>query len=168
MVDALRPDVLVLDVFMPRLGGDQVLHELRSKESPLKVIILTAGPTPELHETLHQRPDALLYKSATCETICEQIVSLARGEDWSFGQANLERAMVLACSRVKLNHREQVVLELTAAGLKLHEIGEHLSVSKSVIGAHLQGIREKLEVRTTAAAVARAYDVGLLSRQLWS
>jgi DNA-binding NarL/FixJ family response regulator len=168
MVEALRPDVLLLDIFMPRLGGDQVLQALHGNESPVKVMVLTAGPTPELHDVLRHRPDSLIYKSAPSETICDQIVTLVRGEDWSFGRVNLERALALASARVRLNQREQTVLELTAAGLKLNEIGERLSVSKSVVGTHLQGIREKLEVGTTAAAVARAYEVGLLSRRFWS
>lgn len=165
MVAELRPDVLLLDIFMPRMGGEQVLRALRDEESMVKVMILTAGPTPELHDVLYLRPDSLIYKSASRETICDQIVTLVRGESWSYGQVNLERALALATARVRLNQREQAVLELTAAGLRLNEIGERLSVSKSVIGALLQAIREKLEVQTTAAAVARAYDVGLLSRR---
>lgn len=162
MIRALHPDVVVLDIFMPRLSGDEVLRVIREEDLDLKVLVLTAYPVAGLHDALEQRPDALLFKQEPCARICEEVVALVRGDEHSPGREALRHATALAFARVKLTHREQLVLELVAEGLKVHEIAERLSISKTVVNALLQSTRAKLEVPATTAAVAKAYEVGLL------
>lgn len=160
----LRPDTVVLDIFMPRMNGDEVLRIVRAEGIEVKIVVLTAYPAVELHAALEQRPDALLFKDATCGQVCDEIVALSNGDQRSAGRILLREATALALTRVRLTRREQLALELAAEGLKAHEAAAHLNVSKRVIEGYLGGAREKLEVSTTTAAVAKAYEIGLLSK----
>lgn len=164
----LRPDAVLLDIFMPQINGDEVLRVVRRERIEVKVLVLTANAAADLHDVLEQQPDALLFKDATCEQICSEIVAMMGGEELSPGRVALRQATALAFARVKLTHREQLVLGLAAEGLKVREICAHLNVSKTIVNAQLQGVREKLEAPTTAAAVAKAYEVGLLSIRPWA
>jgi len=165
-VRELRPDAVLLDIFMRQVGGDEVLRVVRSERIKVKVLVLTAYPMAELHDALEQQPDALLFKEAPCDQVCEEIVAMMRGEEHSPGKVVLREATALAIARVKLTGREQAVLALAAGGLTAHEAAARLSVSKRVVEGYLRDAREKLEVPTTTAAVARAYEVGLLGKRI--
>lgn len=161
-IRALRPDVVVLDIFMPRLSGAEVLRAVRREEIDVRVLVLTACGVAGLHDALEERPDALLFKHEPCARICDEVVALMRGDEHSPGREALRNATALAFARVRLTERELLVLELVAEGLKVREISDRLNISKTVINAVLQSTREKLEVPATAAAVAKAFEVGLL------
>jgi DNA-binding NarL/FixJ family response regulator len=166
-VRQLRPDAVLLDIFMPRMGGDEVLRVVRSEGIEVKVLVLAAYPMAELHDALEQQPDALLFKETPCDQVCEEIVAMINGEQHSPGKVTLREAMALAFARAKLAHREQHVLRLAADGLTARETAVDLSVSIRVVEGYLRSVREKLEVPTTTAAVARAYEVGLLGKRRW-
>lgn len=163
----LRPQIVVLDVFMPGMNGDEVLRAVRADELETRFLVLTGYPVAGLHDTLFQRPDALLFKHETRDRICDEIVAIARDDERSPGKEALRHATALAFARVKLTHREELVLRLAAEGRRIHEIAADLSISKTVVNSLLQSTRAKLEVPTTTAAVAKAYEVGLL-RPAWS
>jgi DNA-binding NarL/FixJ family response regulator len=164
-VRELRPNAVLLDIFMPRMGGDEVLRVVRTERIEVKVLVLTAYPTAELHDALQLQPDALLFKEASCDQVCEEIVAIMRGEEHSPGRVALREATALAVARAKLTHREQLVLGLAAEGLKARETAERLFVSKRVVEGYLRDAREKLEAPTTTAAVAKAYEIGLLGKR---
>lgn len=166
-IHRLRPDAVVLDIFMPRMNGDEVLRVVRTEEIEVKILVLTGYPAADLHVALEQRPDALLFKEATCEQVCDEIVAMSNGDERSTGRILLREATALALARVRLTHREQLALELAAKGLKAHEAAAHLHVSKRIIEGYLGVAREKLGVSTTTAAVAKAYEIGLLSKVGW-
>lgn len=161
------PDVIVLDVFMPRLDGVQVLAAVREEMSDAKVLVLTAGPTAELYDVLQQRPDALLYKDQACEKICEEIVAVWRGEEYSLGRAILAHATLVACARPGLNERELEALGYLADGLLVQETAMRLGISRRTVEGYLRLAREKLNADTNTAAVARAYEVGHLRARPW-
>jgi CheY-like chemotaxis protein len=83
LIGARQPAVVVLDVFMPGMAGDEVLYRLRRDDQiGVKVLVLTGGPSAELHDAILQRPDSMLYKTAVDdETICDEIVAIALGRD---------------------------------------------------------------------------------------
>jgi DNA-binding NarL/FixJ family response regulator len=168
LVTACQPAVMVLDVFMPGMAGDEVLYRLRRckrhERLAVKVLVLTGGPTAELHDAILQRPDSMLYKTAVDdETICDEIVAVARGED-SPGRDLLRKALPLALARTDLTGAELKVLRHVADGQRAQAIAVALERSVPTIRKQLQDVRRKLGVTTTAGAVARAYEVGLLGR----
>lgn len=162
LIRAVRPDVAVVDVFMPRMTGDQILAALHAERSRVKVLILTAGPTIELLKTVSQKPDSLLYKDVGCDEICEEIVAVSNGAHTPHGQVTLARADLIASGRPRLGSREIEALDHLAAGMLLKEIAIRMGTSKRTIDEYLRLAREKLDVPTSAAAVARAYEMGHL------
>jgi len=164
-IRATRPDVALLDAFMPRAGADRVLEELHAEESSVKVLVLTAGPTAALYSTIRQRPDSLLYKDAECEQICEEILALSDGARVSQGRLNLAQAELVAGTRPRLRPGELEALHHLAEGLLLQEIANRMGTSRRTVDEYLRLAREKLDVPTNAAAVARAYAMGHLPRQ---
>ncbi|MGB7686719.1 MAG: response regulator transcription factor [Solirubrobacterales bacterium] len=167
-IRAQPPDVIVLDVFMPGMNGVQVLATVREEMSEAKALVLTAGPTAELYDMLQQRPDALLYKHQACDQICEEILAVWREDEYSLGRAILAHAMLVACARPILNDRELEALGHLADGLLVQEAAMRLGISRRTAEGHLRLAREKLNVTTNTAAVARAYEVGHLRARPWA
>lgn len=165
LIHARQPAVVVLDIFLPGMAGDEVLYRLRrDKKVDVKVLVLTTGPTPELHDAILQQPDALLYKNAVgSKMICEEIVALVNGEN-SPGRELLREALALALTRTNLTDAELEVLRHAAKGQRAQAAAVALERSVPTIRKQLQDARRKLGVTTTAGAVARAYEIGLLPR----
>lgn len=163
LIGARQPAIVVLDVFMPGMAGDEVLYRLRrDKQIEVKVLVLTGGPSAELHDAILQRPDSMLYKTAVDnKTICDEIVAIAHGED-SRGRELLREALPLAIGRADLTPAELEVLCHASKGLRAQAIAFDLERSVPTVRKHLRNARRKLGVTTTTGAVARAYEVGLL------
>ncbi len=165
LIRAWQPAVVVLDIFMPGMAGDEVLYRLRrDTKIETKVLVLTAGPTPELHDAILQRPDAMLYKNDVGgEMICEEIVALVNGES-SPGRELLRKALPPALARTDLTDAELEVLRHAAEGQRAQAIAFALERSVPTIRKQLHDVRRKLGVTTTVGAVAKAYEIGLLPR----
>lgn len=163
MIEAHRPDLVVLDVFMPNMDGAEVLAWIRRSRPAAKVLVLTGGPDPRLHDALILRPDSLLYKDAVAEEgqICEEIVGLMAGED-TLGNQLLRAAAPLAERRPSLTPSELAVLVCAAEDQSAKEIAAKLGRKVKQVQNQLQAIHRKLEVGTTTGAVAKAYEAGLL------
>jgi DNA-binding NarL/FixJ family response regulator len=164
MIEIHRPDVIVLDVFMPRMNGAQVLAWIRDRELDIKVLVLTAGPDPRLHEILMLAPDSLLYKDVVAEPgqICGEIVDLFAGRDDTTGRQLLRLAAPLAEERPKLRPGELEVLRWAAQGESAKQIAARLGLRPKYVQNKLNAIHRKLDVTSTTGAVAKAYEIGLL------
>jgi DNA-binding NarL/FixJ family response regulator len=168
-IEALRtvrieaPDVLLLDVFMTPMDGAEVLKTLREEGRRIPVVVLTARPTADLHAVVSQEPDAILFKEWISEReLCEELVAAARNQD-SKGRRTQYTAAAIAACRPRLNERELMVLRRLAEGMQVQQIAMDLhGIATRTVELHLHTIREKLEASTNAAAVALAYEVGLL------
>src|ERR671930_1199037 len=78
---ALRPDVAVLDLPLPRLDGDRVLRAVTRDGLPTRILFLCAGPTSDrAYRALEDGAAGLLTKHASAEQLCEAIRAAARGE----------------------------------------------------------------------------------------
>ena len=167
-VRAHRPDVAVIDVRMPDIGGAEVLAALRAEELPTNVVFLSAFlDSKTVYEAVAAGAKAYLSKEADSEEIVAAIQAAARGEtilgpEVQTGLAEQIRMREESEVRPRLSPREQEVLELIAGGLSAPEIGERIHLSTATVKTHLQHIYEKLGVSERAAAVAEAMRRGLL------
>jgi DNA-binding NarL/FixJ family response regulator len=160
-----RPDAIVTAAFVPKLAAEELLRRLHGEADPPKVLVLADGPTAELYDVVGQDPDSLLYKTAEAEEICDEIVAMSEGDERSRGRVLLERAKSYALARPKLDKHEVKLLELKAAGMRDGQIADELHCAKRIVEEGLHAIRVRLEAGTTTAAVARAYEFGLLAKR---
>lgn len=152
----LRPDVALLDVEMPGMGGREVLRRLMSDRSPTRVLLLSGLGTPEVaSQALAAGAGGFLDKQATAEELCAAVAAVARGEIVVSPRLDLAAA-------VSLSPREREVLSLVADGFSAPEIAERLVLSPHTVKTHVRNLCDKLGVADRAAAVASAMRRGLL------
>jgi DNA-binding NarL/FixJ family response regulator/signal transduction histidine kinase len=167
---ALRPDVVLMDLQMPRLSGVQAIRELRARWSEARVLIVTTFAQDEhLFEGLKAGARGYLLKDASRAELLQGIQTVHQGGSLvqpvvasrlldRFGTLEREREL-----REPLTEREREVLNLVARGARSREIAEQLVVSEKTVKYHLTQIYNKLDVSGRTAAVARARELGLLS-----
>jgi|SRR5437660_2690002 len=172
---ALRPDVLVLDLLLPRKHGLDVAAQLREEGSNAKILVLTAvEDKAAVFEALRVGVSGYIEKSAPVEEIAASIAAVAEGTRvfsleqerrahehlGEFARKARDTAKVLA----SLTPREREVLSLIAEGLATRQIASRLGMSERTAETHIRKIYRKLEVRTRVQALYRAAGLGLVNR----
>ena len=155
VVKELEPDVLIIDVELPKRDGIEATKEVLRARPRTKVIIFTAHAQPDLL-TLALRAGASGYvlKSAPSEDIARAIEVVAGGGTFvgtELGQGAGEVEKLL-----ELTPREREILELLAEGLRVKQIADRLSLSPATVHTHVRNAIAKLEVDTRTEAVALA------------
>jgi DNA-binding NarL/FixJ family response regulator len=156
-----RPDVVLMDIRMPGMGGLEALRALQAEWPGARVLMLT---TSELDEDLQQAMVAgasgYLLKSVSEEELGRAIRQVhASGR---YVPEQLERRLAQLAKRKQLSGREVEVLDGLRRGLSNRDIALTLSVSEHTIKAHVKAILQKLESADRAEAVARGFEQGLL------
>lgn len=163
----LRPDVAVLDVRMPGLGGPEVLEAVRRDGSATRIIFLSAYSDPRtIYAAIADGAAGYLVKEADRETILDTVAAVSRGEVVLSPELQKDLAGQIRLRETRdatgLTAREMQVLREIAEGRSAPEIADRLILSTSTVKSHLQSIYEKLGVSDRAAAVA----VGMRRRLL--
>lgn len=164
-IEAHRPDVALLDVKMPELGGIDVLRELTRRGSATHGLLLSAYQERAIVSgALADGAAGYLSKDASGDSICDAIVAVGRdgavtGPD---GEAGLSDGRGGPERRARLSAREIEVMTLTADGHSAREIGRRLNLSATTVKSHLRNSYAKLGVSDRAAAVAESMRLGLL------
>jgi len=166
-LEELKPDVAVLDLRMPELGGVEILEALVRDGVPTRVVLLSAFTESAVaYDAVAAGAAAFLTKDAGRQTICETIAAVARGERVFAPEINAALAEAVRERRVDdqpaLSGREREILVLIAEGLSGPEVAERLFLSPTTVKSHLQNLYRKLGVSDRAAAVAEAMRRGLL------
>lgn len=158
MWSSAAPDVCLLDWSMPGMGGLETLHRIRQVAPAARVLVLTSSESADDAATaLREGACGFITKNVDHEEIVAAI------RDVHAGVTGIKKG-VLAPLRPQLglSHREVEVLTHLRAGLNNAEIGERLGITQRTARFHVSAILEKLGVTDRTAAVARAYDLGLL------
>ncbi len=171
----LRPDVVLMDIRMPRLDGVAATRALlgHAGRRPTRILILTTFHFDEyVTEALRVGASGFLLKNATGDQLVEAIRVIAGGEAMlapSVTRRLLERMTQDAAQnddgaelRKLLSTRELEVLLLVARGLSNAEIGEHLHLAETTVKSHVQNVLAKLGVRDRLQAAVAAYESGLV------
>lgn len=156
-----HPDVVLMDVRMPGLGGLEALCALRATWPGARVLMLT---TSELDEDVQRAIEAgasgYLPKSVTREELIRAIRHVHAGGRY-IPQA-LEQRLSQLAKRKHLSNREVEVLDGMRRGLSNRDIAGALSISEHTVKAHVKAILQKLDSADRAEAVARGFEQGLL------
>lgn len=152
-----EPHVILLDVRMPGNDGFSVLETLLQRWPQIRVVLLSASAT-SAEVKLARRLGAAGYlpKTSDRQTLVQAIHTVAGG-------GTCYAADPEPTSQSTLSARELEVIRHLGRGLSNHDLGRALGVSEHTIKSHLKAIFGKLGVADRAEAVARAYELGLVS-----
>ena len=162
MFRSIRPDVVLMDVQMPGLGGIEALEAIRAEQPDATVLILTTYPgDAQAHRALQAGAAGYLLKSCLRKDLVDTVRAVhARRRVIS---PDVAQQLALHAPQERLSDREVDVLRLVADGQSNKQIAWQLSLSIETIKSHLKSIFEKLGVddRTHAVTVAvrRGYIV---------
>ncbi len=160
----LRPDLVVMDVRMPRLTGDAATARIRAQADEVRVLVLTTYESDaSILSAIEAGASGYLLKAAPADELIAGVRSVAAGE---VALSPAIAAQLVARMRepatVALTPRETEVLRLVAEGLSNREIGERLFLGESTVKTHLLRTFEKLGVNDRTRAVTLAMQRGLL------
>jgi DNA-binding NarL/FixJ family response regulator len=162
--EALQPDVILMDLRMPGLDGVTAISRLAERGVGSQVLVLTTYETDrDVLPAIEAGATGYLLKDAPREELFRAVRAAARGEAvLSPSVATRLMSQVRQPTREPLSHRELEVLELVANGTTNREAADRLYISEATVKTHLLHIYTKLGVNDRAAAVAEAFEQGLL------
>ena len=157
----LRPDVVVMDLRMPGLGGVEATTQIRREFPTARIIILTTYEGDEdIHRALAAGAQGYLLKHAVSKELLDSIREVYSG------RRHITPAMAARLAehtpRVGLTSRELEVVYLIATGLRNKEIGAKLDITEGTVKIHIKNIFGKLEVIDRTQAVVSASQRGFI------
>jgi DNA-binding NarL/FixJ family response regulator len=172
MTEKLRPDVLVMDIMMPRLNGIQAAARLNEMKIPTRIVLLSMYADEGLvHQALQSGVRGYVLKTSISEELIWAIRAVARGETYLSGpistivveSAHDPKATQRPIDRLaSLSPREKEILQLIAEEHTGSEIARMLFISEKTVEKHRSNLIEKLKVRNTAGLVRLAVKYGLV------
>ncbi|MGW9432565.1 response regulator [Streptomyces decoyicus] len=174
-VAELAPDVVLMDVRMPRLGGIEATRQLTEPSgATVKVLVLTTFDLDEyVYEAMRAGASGFLLKDASAAELAQAVRVVAAGD--ALLAPNITKRLIAEFSRVTssprtplkdrvgdLTERETEVLSLIAQGLSNGEIAERLVVAEQTVKSHVGRILVKLGLRDRTQAAVFAYETGLI------
>ena len=171
---SLDPDVVVMDIRMPRVDGIEATRRLVAQGARSRVLILTTFDLDEyVYEALRAGAGGFILKDAPPARLADAVRTVAAGEALLAPEITrrvVERYVTLpppgggdnANAFAELTPREVEVVRCVARGLSNLEIGEKLFLSEATVKTHLTSILRKLGLRDRTQVVVLAYESGLV------
>jgi DNA-binding NarL/FixJ family response regulator len=165
-----RPDIVVLDITMPRLGGLETLEKIRSLHKQTKVILLSVhSDSTFIQSAISLGADGYVLKNGPATEIVTAIREVMNGGSYFSPVVAREIVEQLRAPRPDssdpfslLSGREREVLHLIADGLSAKEVAVELSISTKTVEAHRTSLMRKLGVRKATELVRYALRHGLI------
>jgi len=164
------PDVAILDITMPRLGGLETLNRLREKHPKIKAILLSVhGDAPFVQTAISLGADGYVLKNSHPDEIVTAVHAVMKGG--SYFSPTVAREIVdqlrspngeKSNSFAQLSSREREILHLIAEGFSAKEIAKDLDISTKTVEAHRTSLMRKLNVRKATELVRYALRHGLI------
>ncbi|HEY6040560.1 MAG TPA: response regulator transcription factor [Anaerolineae bacterium] len=176
MARQLHPDMILMDIQMPRLDGLMATRLITTETPETHVIMLTVSEEDEnLFEAIKSGAQGYLLKNTDTQTFFELLTGVSRGEApmsrQLAGKILREFARKITGDKQpderngELSDREKDVLRLVAEGMTNRDIGGRLNLSENTIKYHLKNIMQKLHLKNRAQAVAFALQSGMLKEK---
>jgi DNA-binding NarL/FixJ family response regulator len=165
LAQALKPDVILMDLRMPGMDGVAAITEIARQAIPVRVLVLTTYDTDSyVLPAIEAGATGYLLKDAPRAELLRAVRAAAAGQGvLSPSVATRLMSRVRTPTPELLSQRELEVLELVAAGTTNRDAAVRLFISEATVKTHLLHIYAKLGVADRAAAVAEAYNRGLLT-----
>lgn len=165
-VDTLQPDLLLIDLSMPKLNGIDAIREIKSQHPEIKIIVLTVHKSDEyIIAALKAGANGYMLKDASQNELLLAIDYVINGK--TFLSPSISDKVVDAFLNTdkkdkpgvafdNLTAREREILKLVAEGNTNKKIAEHLCISLKTVEKHRSNLMQKLDLRNTAALTAYA------------
>jgi len=173
MVRQVLPDLLLLDLSMPKLGGLSVLMDLKREFPDLKILVLTIHESDDcVLDVFQAGADGYCVKQARWPELLMAISEVMDGKTYispsiahNVMEGYIEGRKRLKCTTTweAVTRREREVLKLLAEGYTSKEISNMLCISVKTVNTHRNNIMNKLELHNTAALTAYAIEKGLVA-----
>lgn len=170
LIDQLKPDVILMDLKMPKMNGLEVIKALNEKNNLVPVIILTTFNDDDLiKEGLSLGAKGYLLKDSTREELIRTVESAIRGEillqpeiSSSIFGSKEKKSDSDNLLNTAITERELFVLQAVTRGCTSKEIASDMGISERTVKAHLTNIYSKLKVESRSEAVAVAIEQGII------
>jgi two-component system NarL family response regulator len=157
----LRPDVVLMDLRMPKLEGVEAIKRIRAEDADAAIIVLTTFDHDEdIYAGLRAGAKAYLLKDAQPEELFRCIRAVRAGE--AYLQPKVAAKLAQRVQEEPLTEREVQILKLLAEGKSNRAIGQALFITESTVKSHLKSLFVKLDVTSRAEAIALAARRGLV------
>ncbi len=173
-VEKQIPDLILMDLSMPRMTGMDAIREIKKRYPQTKIIALTVHKTEEyLRTTLQAGADGYVLKDATHEELMMAVESVLKGKTYLSpgvsrrvieGYLEGKESQMPPSTLGLLSQREREVLKLIAEGYKNKEIATDLCISLKTVEKHRANLMKKLDLHNAAALTAYAIEQGLVER----
>lgn len=172
IVDNLEPDLLLIDLSMPKMNGIEAIKEIKNQHPDIKVIILTVHKSDEyIFASLKAGANGYMLKDASQNELLQAIQYVLNGK--SFISPSISDRVIDAYLNAapkdttfsvldNLTSREREILKLIAEGYTNKQIADHLCISLKTVEKHRANLMNKLDLRNTAALTTFAIENGLV------
>ncbi len=171
-VEKHKPDLLLLDLSMPRMGGISVIKDIKSRFPEIKILALTIHESEDyILESFRAGANGYCLKDSSHKELVNAIENVLDGKTYLSpgvsekvleGYLEDRRTMKTQSSWDVVTQREREVLKLVGEGYKNKEIAQCLCVSVKTVEKHRSNIMRKLDIHTASAMTAYAIEKGLV------
>ena len=167
---SLHPDVILLDVVMPRQDGIEAIGQIKRENPEARILVLTSfAEDDKVFPAIKTGAQGYLLKDSSPQQLLEAIRDVYRGQSSLHPTIarrlinELQRPPDLPPTKEPLSEREMEILRLVARGLTNQEIAEELVISERTVRTHVSHILEKLHLANRTQAALYAHREGLAS-----
>lgn len=167
----LKPDLVLTDLDMPHLSGDELILRVRAQRPEQRFILLTMHLNQQLIKRMMElKVNGYLSKNSHPEELLEAVKAVAKGRNYfgsdvteslAFKGNELSRSLN-PLRTLDLSEREREVLQLIAMGYSTKMLSDKLNISVGTVESHRSSIMKKLEVQNVAGMVRIAVKEGLV------